>query len=199
MKEQNKNTLDNITRQQIQCKIIILIMLFVILNNTINIAALNTIEQTANKYRTKESYVEEEIFVEWLVPVHLYTPDVNNYGKVFINCTVLSTSNANITLLDATPSNIGWSPDPPNNTVLAPGESYSNNFTLVLYGQDYSCFIYIKAHVFEEDNNATLLWGYELYQIFSTSKFTFDFISSLFGLVLIVAICEIFNGKRKRL
>ena len=144
-------------------------------------------------------YIEEEITITWENKQIIETEFLYTNGKIFVNFTNLlsSPSSVNFTRPEYNPEIIGWSPEWPLNFILAPGESYSNTFTLnqvfdVANNMNYAC------HVLTEGSNATILWGYKI--IRSGNKLLGNgLLPTLFSIVIIMFIIQQKKKQRNKI
>lgn len=142
-------------------------------------------------------YTEEELFVKWNSERSLKTPYLYTGGIVFVNMTLISTSNSNVSLIFEDDDRITWSPIPPENFTLNQSESYSQTFTLESSAVDNHGNIHFVCIVLQENANATILWGYNVINK-GTDLVSFDFKSVLIGLMLLSSSFYLLKRKSKK-
>ena len=147
-------------------------------------------------YRINQ-YIEEELSIDWDCSRSLATPYVYASGIVFVNMTLLPTSNSNVSLIFVDDERVTWSPIPLDNFTLNQGESYSQTFALVSSGVGYSGSIHFSCAGLQENATATILWGYNVL-IKGTSPVSLGFIPVLIGLILLSSSFYLLKRKSKK-
>ncbi len=150
-----------------------------------------------NLHCSIKEYKEEELIIEWDYGRPLATPYVYANGIVFMNITLLPTSNSNVSLTFADDERVTWSPVPPENFTLNQGESYSQTFALESSGVGYSGSIHFSCAVLQENATATILWGYNVLNK-GTSPVSLGFIPVLIGLILLSSSFYLLKRKPKK-
>ncbi|MFW9921889.1 MAG: hypothetical protein ACFFDW_01210 [Candidatus Thorarchaeota archaeon] len=142
-------------------KTVMIIALF-ILSSSFSISEIVGKKSDNNQCYTIQQYIEEEIFLEWGYQKALKSPFIDEGGIVFVNMTLLQSSNSNVSLFFVDYEGVTWSPVPPDYFILSQGENYSQTFTLLQSGRDNSGSIFYQCMVLQENATATILWGYNV-------------------------------------
>lgn len=141
-----------------------------------------------------QKYIENEKELEWDTGYPLDCTLLESRESIFINYTVLSSSLSSVRFTYYPDVRIIWTPIPPNYT-LTPGESYSETFFLNGSAVDNHAMFGYVASVTEENQTATVRWGYEVLNggILPAVDFSFTFTT-----LLILSASTIIFIRRKK-
>lgn len=143
-----------------------------------------------------QSYSEYDYFIHWTDGCELYTPYLYPGGIVFVNYSVLMNSYTNVSFITFFDDGITWTPTNDNFT-LAPGESYSETFTMVLSGYDDIAALSYGASVLMENSNATIRFGYNVINK-GTDPLPSNTCVFLFGFIALTSIISILRKKKTK-
>ena len=150
-----------------------------------------------DKY-TENGRVHKEVFINWPDYATIGTIMLRVRSIIHVNYTVLATSNSSVEFKImkslSHENRTYFSPEIPN-FVLAPGESFAEDFTIVNGTAEYSTELSYKAYLLSEGGNATVHWWYEIIKKVKMPAPGFLF---SFGTLTVLTIIVILINKRKK-
>jgi hypothetical protein len=142
---------------------------------------------------TENGRVHKEKYIEWPNSASVGTITLLVGSIIHFNCTVLTTSNSSVEFEFmhelGLENQTFYNPDPID-FILAPGESYTETFTIVNGTAEFHSELSYKAYLLQEGGNATIHWWYEVlkYGKMSLPGFIFSFGSlSLLSVIILVS------------
>lgn len=176
----------------LQKRIALILLLIVCVSFEFQI--VNAREGNNNQYFDTNQYIEEDFFVLWVDGKGLSSPYVYIGGVIFVNITLLSSSNSNITLSFKRDDRIEWDPVPPQNFTLNQGENYSQTFALESSLIDYHGNIHYNCMILQEHSNATIRFGYN---VINTGTYPMAIGFEPVIIVLVLSSIALYLNKRK--
>lgn len=145
---------------------------------------------------TLNERVHNERFLDWAHTYNLGTYILPEGSIIRVNYTVLATSLSNVSFISVFVNDTVtvWTPKPLN-FILAPDESFEENFTLVNGYSEQSSLMGYYASVLTEGSNATVHWWYEV--LFEGKRLSIGFLFS-FGALTFLTIVVMLIRKRKK-
>ncbi|GAI78709.1 unnamed protein product [marine sediment metagenome] len=202
IEQKNNQTSFNKKKQQITVLLLIICISCFLINSpmgkTICVSAFS-FEQAhpiSINVPTLNERVHNEKFLEWERTYNLDTYILPEGSIIRVNYTVLVTSLSNVSFISYfinDTSNV-WTPNPPN-FILAPGESFEKNFTLVKGLSEQSSLMGYYGSVLTESSNATVHWWYEV--LFEGKRLSIGFLFFVGTLILVLTIPVFLKKKRK--
>lgn len=188
-------------KQQITVLLLIICISCLLINSpmgkTICVSAFS-LEQThpiSINVPTLNERVHNERFLEWAHTYNLGTYILPEESIIRVNYTVLATSLSNVSFTSVFVNDTVtvWTPKPPN-FILAPGESFEENFTLVNGYSEQSSLMGYYALVLTENSTATVHWWYEV--LFEGKRLSIGFLYFVGSLILVLTIPVFLKKKR---
>lgn len=152
----------------------------------------------SNDVYTENGRVHMEVFIDWPNYANLGTIMLRVGSIIHVNYTVLATSNSSVEF--EIMKSLGhenrtlFSPEIPN-FVLAPGESFADDFTIVNGTAEHSTELSYNVYLLSEGGNATVHWWYEIIKKVKMPAPGFLF---SFGALTVVAIVVLLIGKKRK-
>ncbi len=188
-------------KQQITVLLLIICISCLVINSpmgkTICVSAYS-LEQThpiSINVPTLNERVHNERFLDWAHTYNLATYFLPEGSIIRVNYSVLATSLSNVSFISVFVNDTVtvWTPKPPN-FILAPGESFEENFTLVNGYVEQSSLMAYYASVLTENSNATVHWWYEV--LFEGKRLSIGLFS--IGTLTILTIVVMLIRKRRK-
>ena len=202
MERKNNQTSFSKKKQQITVLLLIICISCLLIDSpmgkTICVSAI-FLEQThpiSINGPTLNERVHKESSLMWDHTYILDTYILPEESIIRVNYTVLtnSLSNVSFTSVFVNDTVTVWTPKPPN-FILAPGESFEENFTLVNGYFEQSSLMGYYASVLTENSTATVHWWYEI--LFEGKRASIGFLFS-FGTLTFLTIVVMLIRKRKK-